>query len=48
MIEKAVALGNAVRVEDGIGEAVRCLRQWGLLAAVTEDATLEPLARGTA
>ncbi len=36
MIQKAMALGNAVRVEDGIGEAVRCLREWGLLPAVTD------------
>jgi hypothetical protein len=48
MIQKATALGSAVRAEDGIGEAVRCLREWGLLPAVTEDAMLQPLARGTA
>jgi hypothetical protein len=48
MIQKAAALGSAVRAEDGIGEAVRCLREWGLLPAVTEDAMLEPLARRTA
>ena len=48
MIQKAMALGNAVRAEDGIGEAVRCLREWGLLPAVTEDAALQPLERWTA
>jgi UDP:flavonoid glycosyltransferase YjiC (YdhE family) len=48
MIQKAMALSSAVRAEDGIGEAVRCLREWGLLPAVTEDAALQPLARGTA
>jgi UDP:flavonoid glycosyltransferase YjiC (YdhE family) len=48
MIRKAAALGSAVRAEDGIGEAVRCLREWGLLPAVTEDAMLQPLARETA
>ena len=48
MIQKAVALGNAVRAEDGIGEAVRCLREWDLLPSVTEDAALQPLARGIA
>jgi hypothetical protein len=37
-----------VRAEDGIGEAVRCLREWGLLPAVTEDAMLQPLGRRTA
>jgi UDP:flavonoid glycosyltransferase YjiC (YdhE family) len=48
MIQKAAALGSAVRAEDGISEAMRCLREWGLLPAVTEDAMLQPLARGTA
>src|SRR5260370_5354348 len=48
MTQKAVALGSAVRAEDGIGEGVRCLHRWGLLPAVAEDATLQPLARGTA
>jgi len=48
MIQKAVALGSAVRAEDGIGEAVRCLREWDLLPSVTEDAALQPLARGIA
>jgi UDP:flavonoid glycosyltransferase YjiC (YdhE family) len=48
MIQRAMALGNAVRVEDGIGEAVRYLREWGLLPTFAEDATPQPLARGTA
>ena len=48
MIERAVALGNAVRVEDGVGEAVRYLREWGLLPAITEDAALQLLGRRTA
>jgi UDP:flavonoid glycosyltransferase YjiC (YdhE family) len=48
MIQKAMALGNAVRAEDGIGEAVRCLREWGLLPAINEDAVLHSLQRRTA
>jgi sterol 3beta-glucosyltransferase len=48
MIQKAAALGRAVRTEDGIGEAVRCLLEWGLLPAVSEESALQPLARGTA
>jgi UDP:flavonoid glycosyltransferase YjiC (YdhE family) len=48
MIQRAAALGSAVRAEDGIGEAVRCLAGWGLLPAVTEDAALQPMARRTA
>jgi len=48
MIQRAMALGSAVRAEDGIGEAVRCLREWGLLPAITEDAMLQPLEMGTA
>jgi UDP:flavonoid glycosyltransferase YjiC (YdhE family) len=48
MIQKAMVLGSAVRAEDGIGEAVRCLREWDLLPALTEDAVLQPLARRTA
>jgi hypothetical protein len=37
-----------VRAEDGIGEAVRCLHEWGLLPAITEDAVLHSLPRRTA
>ena len=48
MIQKAIALGDAVRAEDGIGEAVRCLHEWGLLPAITEDAALQQQARRTA
>jgi UDP:flavonoid glycosyltransferase YjiC (YdhE family) len=48
MIQKAMALGNAVRVEDGIGEAVRCLREWSLLPAITQDAAPRPLVGRTA
>jgi UDP:flavonoid glycosyltransferase YjiC (YdhE family) len=48
MIQKAAALGSAVRAEDGIGEAVRCLREWNLLPAITEGTALQPLARRTA
>jgi UDP:flavonoid glycosyltransferase YjiC (YdhE family) len=48
MIQKARELGNEVRLEDGVGEAVRYLREWGLLPTVTENATLQPLATGTA
>jgi UDP:flavonoid glycosyltransferase YjiC (YdhE family) len=47
MIQKAAALGHAVQTEDGIGEAVRCLLEWGLLPAVSEESALQPLARGT-
>jgi UDP:flavonoid glycosyltransferase YjiC (YdhE family) len=45
MIQKAMALGTAVRAEDGVGEAVRCLKGWGLLPAGTEDAALRPFAK---
>jgi UDP:flavonoid glycosyltransferase YjiC (YdhE family) len=48
MIQKAVALGSAVRAEDGVGEAVRFLSEWGLLPAITEDAALPQQARRTA
>jgi UDP:flavonoid glycosyltransferase YjiC (YdhE family) len=48
MIQRAMALGSAVRAEDGIGEAVRCLGAWGLLPEVAEDATLQPSPRRTA
>lgn len=33
MIQAAAALGRAVRAEDGIGQAVSCLRGWNLLPA---------------
>src|SRR5258705_13994648 len=45
MIQKATALGSAVQAEDGIGDAVRCLHEWGLLPAITEDAALQQPAR---
>jgi sterol 3beta-glucosyltransferase len=48
MIQKAIALGNAVRVEDGIGKGIRYLREWNLLPAPAEDAPLQSLARETA
>ena len=48
MIERATELGIAVCAEDGIGEAVRCLREWGLLPGFTENAALQPLAEVTA
>jgi UDP:flavonoid glycosyltransferase YjiC (YdhE family) len=35
MVKAAAALGRAVRAEDGIGEAVRRLRAWNLLPAVS-------------
>ena len=31
MVERAFELGCAVRAEDGVGEALRCLHGWGLL-----------------
>jgi len=31
MLREADALGRAIRAEDGVGEAVRLLRYWGLL-----------------
>jgi sterol 3beta-glucosyltransferase len=48
MIQKAMALGTAVRAEDGIGEAVRCLEGWGLLPEGIENTTLQQLAKVTA
>jgi sterol 3beta-glucosyltransferase len=48
MIQMAAALGRAVRAEDGIGEAVRCLRAWDLLPPIAPDAATELLARTTA
>jgi UDP:flavonoid glycosyltransferase YjiC (YdhE family) len=38
MLEKAAALGRAVRAEDGIGQAVRWLRNWNLLPAHSREA----------
>jgi sterol 3beta-glucosyltransferase len=35
MVEKAAELGRAVQAEDGIAEALRYLREWNLLPAVT-------------
>jgi UDP:flavonoid glycosyltransferase YjiC (YdhE family) len=48
MIQKATALGSAVQAEDGIGEAVRCLHEWALLPAITEDAAFQRQVRRTA
>lgn len=48
MARKAAALGQAVRAEDGIAEAVRWLRAWNLLPAITPDAAVEQLIRTTA
>lgn len=36
MVQAAAALGRGVRAEDGIGEAVRRLRAWNLLPAVSD------------
>jgi UDP:flavonoid glycosyltransferase YjiC (YdhE family) len=47
MIQKAAVLGQAVRAEDGIGEAVRWLRAWDLLPAITPNAAIEQLVRTT-
>ena len=41
MVQKAAELGRAVRAEDGIGEALRYLREWNLLPAIAPD----PLAK---
>jgi sterol 3beta-glucosyltransferase len=38
LIEKAGALGRAVRAEDGVGEALRWLRNWDLLPAQSREA----------
>ena len=40
MAEKAAELGRAVRAEDGIGEALRYLREWNLLPATTSTEQL--------
>jgi sterol 3beta-glucosyltransferase len=48
MIKKAAALGRAVRGEDGIGEALRCLRAWDLLPPLAPEDIAEPLVRATA
>jgi UDP:flavonoid glycosyltransferase YjiC (YdhE family) len=45
MIRAAATLGRAVRAEDGIGEAVRCLRTWDLLPSIAPPATVEPAVR---
>jgi sterol 3beta-glucosyltransferase len=43
MIEKATALGRAVRAEDGIETAIEYLRSWNLLPPAAQKATNEPL-----
>ena len=48
MIQTAAELGRAVRAEDGIGEAIRRLRAWNLLPAVTPHAAGERAVRSTA
>jgi UDP:flavonoid glycosyltransferase YjiC (YdhE family) len=45
MIRAAATLGRAVRAEDGIGEAVRCLRTWDLLPSIAPPAAVEPAVR---
>jgi sterol 3beta-glucosyltransferase len=40
MIRNADALGRAVRAEDGVGEALRWLRNWNLLPAISRDTEL--------
>jgi UDP:flavonoid glycosyltransferase YjiC (YdhE family) len=45
MIQKAAELGRAIRAEDGIGEALRCLRAWDLLPALALDAAIETAGR---
>lgn len=45
MIRAAATLGRVVRAEDGIGEAVRCLRTWDLLPSVAPPTAVEPAVR---
>ena len=40
MKQRAIDLGNAVRAEDGVGEAMRCLNHWGLLPEQGSEAAL--------
>ncbi len=40
MVRNAAALGRAVRTEDGVGEALRWLRAWDLLPAISQEAEL--------
>ena len=40
MKQRAIELGYAVRAEDGVGEAMRCLNQWGLLPQQASEVTL--------
>jgi len=43
MLREAEALGRAIRAEDGVGEALRHLRRWGLLEEVEMmEAAMEP------
>jgi UDP:flavonoid glycosyltransferase YjiC (YdhE family) len=48
MIQAAAALGQAVRAENGIGEAIRWLRAWDLLPAIAPDAAGQRAVRSMA
>jgi sterol 3beta-glucosyltransferase len=48
MVQKAAELGRAIRAEDGIAEALRCLREWNLLPSQTVDTEMETAERVTA
>jgi hypothetical protein len=43
MRRAAAALGERVRAEDGVGAAVRCLQEWGLLSPPMPESLIEPL-----
>jgi sterol 3beta-glucosyltransferase len=48
MLRQAAVLGQTVRAEDGIAEAIHWLRVWDLLPTVTSNKTVEPLMKTTA
>lgn len=43
MRQAATALGQRVRAEDGVGEAIRCLQAWGFLRPIEREAVVVPL-----
>ncbi|WP_213806670.1 glycosyltransferase [Granulicella sp. dw_53] len=42
MLQAAATLGQAVRAEDSIGEALRCLYAWNLLPKISSEAVVQP------
>jgi sterol 3beta-glucosyltransferase len=46
MSARAAALGYAIRAEDGVGRAVRCLREWELLPEMEGEAAMQAMAGG--